>query len=48
MLHDNIRMHGAKKKKLVAQCFYFLIIALTCFGLSSWPSSGSSQIFLYV
>jgi len=29
----------------VAQYSYFLIIAGTCFVLSSWPSSGSSNVF---
>jgi hypothetical protein len=31
--------------QLVAQCFYLLIIAPTCFGLSCWPSSGSSCFY---
>jgi len=29
-------------------CFYLLIIARTCCGLSCWPSSGSSLVFLKV
>jgi hypothetical protein len=31
--------------QLVVQCFNLLITDPTCFGLSCWPSSGSSLFF---
>ena len=31
--------------QVAAQCFYLLIIAPTCFGLSYWPCTGSSLVF---
>jgi len=31
--------------QLVAQSFYLLITAPTCFGISYWPSYGNSLLF---
>jgi len=40
----SIHRHNTEQQ-LVAQSFHLLLIAPTGFGLSSWPTSGSLQVF---